>query len=359
MSLMRTLLTWLVGLILAALVVASALPLLETNVYWVRFLDFPRLQFLVGLVVALLLWVGLRRRFGPGTLLTLAGVAAAGYHVEKLWPYQPLATKAVADRAQCAADRTLRVISVNVQKKNHQTDTLMDLLDRHRPDLLLVMETDDWWDETLSVLDADYAHHAQDIPEDAAYYGMHVFSRFPFEQKQMMYPFDSDAGMFVSRIDHPAEPFTFIGVHPRPPLGFDQPSTMRDATILRAALAAAESETPAILAGDYNAAPWERTARRAMRLAGFVDPREGRGLRITFDANSFWMKWPLDQILWQPGPGLMTFEVLPGIGSDHYPVLAVLCLGADPQARPPDRHPDDMAEAEASFAAARAMGKTE
>ena len=350
----KTILTWLCGLALAGFVIASFLPLIETNVYWVRFLDFPRLQFMVGTLVTLLLWVLLRRRIGPGTILTVLGLAAMLYQGTKLWPYQPLATPMVGTVSGCAADKKLRVLSANVQMKNHQTDTFFDLVRDNAPDILLVLETNDWWDDKLSVLDADYAHHTQDIPEDAAYYGMHVFSRHPFAQSEMTYPFDSDAALFVSRVDHPGAPFTFIGVHPRPPLGVDQPSTMRDATILRAALIAAESETPTILAGDYNATPWERTTQRAMRLAGFVDPRVGRGLRISFDAHSLWMKWPLDQILWQPGPGLISFTVLPSIGSDHYPVMADLCLDAEVPTRPATPRADDMAEAQTTFDAARA-----
>ena len=66
----------------------------------------------------------------------------------------------------------------------------------------------------------------------------------------------------------------------------------------------------------------------AKRVGRFLDPRIGRGFYITWNATSWWLKWPLDQIL--PGQTftLTGLRVLPEFGSDHHPYLADLCFNA-------------------------------
>ena len=134
---------------------------------------------------------------------------------------------------------------------------------------------------------------------------------------------------------------------------------MRDAHLLAAALDAREAEAPAILAGDFNAVPWERVSRRAMRIASLLDPRVGRGLYPTFSANSAVMSWPLDQVLYQERLVLLGFETLPSFGSDHRPIWAGLCLAPDAAGTQsaPAPGPDDLDEAAATIENARAMAE--
>lgn len=342
-----------VGLLLLA--IASLLPLLETDAWWVRYLDFPRMQFAAGLVVLWVLMValgGIGR--GAARWLTVLALIALGYHGWKLWPYQPLAAKMDPGTATCDPEARLSVMVANVQRKNRQANEVIALAREQNPDLFFVLETNGWWDEALSALDADYDHHLQDIPSDATYYGMHVFSRHPFADTEMRFPFGADTPLFVGTLDHPARQIRVFGIHPRPPHYF-QPSTLRDATVLEAAIEARDGDLPALLAGDFNATPWERTSRRALRLGGLIDPRAGRGPLISFDANSWWMKWPLDQILWQQGLAMTGFEVLDGLGSDHYPVLAELCVTDGVDLRPLAPRDSDDAEARATLEKARAM----
>jgi len=148
-----------------------------------------------------------------------------------------------------------------------------------------------------------------------------------------------------------------VGVHPQPPMALSQPTTLRDGHLLIAAMVAGASDPPSILAGDFNAVPWEAVNRRAARIGGLLDPRIGRGLYPTFRADSLLVSWPLDQILYQEAFGLMSFEKLPDFGSDHFPVFTRLCHApgqAEAQEAPqPDS--EDIREAETSIEAARAL----
>ena len=52
----------------------------------------------------------------------------------------------------------------------------------------------------------------------------------------------------------------------------------------RCVVASAGSEEASIVAGDFNAVPWERISWHAMRIGGLLDPRVGRGLYPTYNA---------------------------------------------------------------------------
>ncbi|MCP1169209.1 endonuclease/exonuclease/phosphatase family protein [Limimaricola litoreus] len=352
---MRQAIAVIAGILLALLCIASLLPLVETDIWWIRYLDFPRMQFAAGIVLVWIVMVALGGiGHGAARWLTVLAIAALAYHGWRLWPYQPMAAKMDPGTATCAPEERLSVLVANVQRSNRQAEEVIALARAQDPDLFFVLETNGWWDEALQALDADYAHHLQDIPSDATYYGMHVFSRHPFTSSEMRFPFGADTPLFDGMLDHPAGQVRVFGLHPRPPHYF-QPSTLRDATMLQAAIEARDEPRPTLLAGDFNAASWERTARRTLRLGELIDPRAGRGPMVSFDANSWWMKWPLDQILWQRGLAMADFTVLPGIGSDHYPVRADLCLAQAPGQRIVPANEGDPAEAEATLEKARAM----
>lgn len=354
---MRRTARWIAALAVLGLCAVSLAPLAETNLWWVRFLDFPRLQIAAALLVGLAVYLALGGgRSLLGKLLAGLAVLAIGYHAYKLQPYVPLSPAMTAQA--CAAEDRLRILVVNVKRDSREADALLETIAAREPDIVLVMETNEWWDRQLAPLDASFAHHLQHVPEEATHYGIHLFSRYPLVEPQIRFGFGPDTPAVLTGVTLPSGDIVELyGIHPRPPLYWSQPSTLRDATILAAALEAGASERPSILAGDLNAVPWERTTRRAMRLGGFLDPREGRGLYPTYDANSAWKSWPLDQVLYQPQFTLLSFERLPGIGSDHYPVLAALCHSPDAADRqsPPAPVSGDVEEAQASMRAAAAL----
>ena len=355
---MRRILTFLIGLILLAAVLATAIPELRIDTWWVRFMDFPRLQVTAVLAAALLLYVLVRRSgLGWGTLLTVAGVAALISQVATLWAYQPLAGKMVPDVLRCEEDDRLRILVTNVQQSNRHAEAVIEMARAEAPDVFVVMETSEWWDEALTPLQDDFAVAEQAVQRAPEYYGMQVYSQIPFTEAEMVYPMNSDTPMFEGTLDHPSGPVHLIGLHPRPPhqTNGGQPSTMRDATVLDAAMRARDTEAVTVIAGDFNATPWNDTARRAMRIGQLLDPRQGRGPMNSYKATSDWMRWPLDQVLWQPGPGLLDMAILPPVGSDHHPVRVDLCLSPDVPAEPLPLKDGDLEVARKAAEDARAL----
>ncbi len=343
--------------LLTVAVTASLLPLLETNVWWVRFLDFPRLQFALLTLLLVAFYLGFRGRPGRFGLVVIAGaMTALGYQTYKLHPYTKLVDPAAVAHAACPEGQTLRVMIANVRRRNERAEAFLAQVAASESDLLLVMETDAWWDERLSVLGNRFQYQIQSIPEEHAFFGMHLFSRLELISSEFRFFFGADTPTAVTQVRlRSGEIVTFIGLHPRPPLAWSQPTTMRDAHLLQAALMAREGNAPTILAGDFNAVSWERTTRRAMRIGGLLDPRVGRGLFPTYDTESYLISWPIDQILFQLPFTLHDFRTLPDFGSDHRAVVATLCHERAAARDTPELLANDLAEAEASIEAARAI----
>ncbi len=338
-----------IALLLLILTALTAAAMSNQDIWWIRFLDFPRMQIAGALALLVLFYMAVAG--WRGIIVTALALTALGVQVWTLWPYQPVAGKMVEQTPRCADDGRLRVLSTNVQRGNQDAGQVIAMIRANDPDIALVMETNERWDADLAPLRDDFSHVMQNIPADTTFFGMHVFSRYPLTDARFDFPFEANTPLFVGDVTHPRGTVQFIGVHPRPPQR-GQSTTQRDATILTAAQYARDSGAPTVMAGDYNATPWNDTARLAMRVGGLLDPRQGRGPMVSFDAASTWMKWPLDQILWQGGPGLLDFKVLPSVGSDHYPVMADLCLTTNAPGEPAPLYDGDLDAMQAAFDAA-------
>ena len=344
--------------LLAVAVVASFLPLIRYNSWWIRYTDFPRLQLLVVLVVLLAAYLLLRGRMGRlGWAVTVVAGLAIGSHVRTLYPYSAMGAHAAASVAECPAADAFKVMVANVQKSNQSADAFLRLVSEADPDILLVLETDRWWDTHLQPLGARFADKTQFIPPDDLAFGMHLFSKTRLRSADFRFFFGADTPTVFAEVELGGRTIQFIGLHPHPPLAWSQPTTLRDASLLEVALAARSSPAPTVIAGDFNAVPWESVTRRAVRIGGFLDPRVGRGFYSTFKANGVLVSWPLDQILFERAFALVDFDVLPAFGSDHLPVTATLCNAADPASMPAaaDVNPADLHKAQISIEAAQAL----
>ena len=219
----------------------------------------------------------------------------------------------------------------------------------HDPDLILVAEANDWWDERLRVLDEDYPYSVKRPQEN--YYGMLLFSKLELGSPELRFLVEEDVPSIRTSVRlRSGSSIEFYGVHPRPPEP-DNDTDERDAEILIVGKQLVDDGRPSIVAGDLNDVAWSDTTRLFQRISGMLDPRRGRGMYSTFHADWPIFRWPLDHVFADSSFTLVRLHRLRSIGSDHFPVLAEFCHKPAAVARqePDEADADEREEAEAKI----------
>ncbi len=332
-----------------AILLATALPLTRCTHWVVRGLDFPRLQFAVFaivLLVAHLYFLDLQTLIAQllivGTLLCLAW---------QLWwvlPYTLLWPREVKNAHDSTADKQLSILTSNVLTSNRNAAALIALVKQHQPDVLVTLESDQWWQEQLDVLEANMPYCVK-CPLDNLY-GMHVYSRLPLHEEEISYLVEKDVPSVHALLElRGGEKVRAHFLHPAPPSPTENPeSGERDAELVIVARSVAESDLPVIVAGDLNDVAWSATTRLFRKISGLLDPRVGRGVYNTFHADYPFMRWPLDHLFHSQHFTLQELLRLPSIGSDHFPLLARLTFdpvrGARQESLKADQQEQEWAE---------------
>lgn len=317
---------------LAVLILLTALPVIETDEWWVRLWDYPRLQIAALLAVALIGLVAAAPRKGR-LFFTAVGLGLASliwqlFQVASYlpgWPVELAATKT------CAPGRQVRLLNANVLMVNNDSAALLALVRRTNPDVVLLLEPSLDWERAVRPLYPDYPHRiSQPLPNT---YGLILLSRLSLEQSQVRYLMQPHVpSVKVGLRLRSGEVVDFYGIHPEPPYPGDD-SGERDAELVRVGREVRAAGRAAIVMGDLNDVAWSHSSRLFRRLSGMLDARVGRGPYPTFPANLPWLAWPLDHIFVTPHFRLVGIDRLPDIGSDHRPMLFDLCLASDPNRR--------------------------
>ncbi len=308
------------------LAVMTALPISRSEIWWVRALDFPRLQlaamaFVLVFIEALVLdWSST----GTWILLAIAAVCLA-WHSWWVLPFTPLVSVEVKDAPIGEdLDNSLRVLTSNVLGSNRQSEKLLDLVRKHSPDILVTLESNDWWQGQLDRLEPDYPHTVKCPLENL--YGMHVYSRLPLSDSRTEYLVEDEVPSIHCGVTlRSGRLISAHFLHPSPPNPeFNDESSDRDAELVMVAKHVAKNNVPTIVCGDLNDVAWSSTTRLFRKLSGLLDPRVGRGMFNTFHAGWWFMRWPLDHLFHSAHFTLKELRRLPSIGSDHFPLLTAL-----------------------------------
>ena len=295
--------------------------------WWVRSLDFPRLQLLVVsffllLMEAILLDVS---HFTTWSLLIVV-LFCLVYHAWWIIPYTRVFPVEVKSAVSADRQRMIRIMTANVLTPNRNAKDLIKLVRENVPDILVTLESDAWWQAKLDTLEPDYPY-AIKCPLDNLY-GMHVYSRLPLAESKIDYLVEPDIPSMHTLLTLPSgDKIRHHFLHPAPPSPTENDeSSERDAELIIVAKSVAEADTPIIVTGDLNDVAWSETTRLFRKISGLLDPRIGRGMFNTFHADYWFMRWPLDHLFHSDHFTLSKICRLAGFGSDHFALFTELVL---------------------------------
>jgi endonuclease/exonuclease/phosphatase (EEP) superfamily protein YafD len=307
------------------LAAATLLPLSRSTKWWIRDLDFPRLQiaaFGIALLVAEVVWLDLSTPAGKSFIaVTLGCILYQGWWI---FPYmRPFPNEVKLFNGQESGER-LRILAANVLQDNRNADALIALIRQHTPDIFVTLESNSWWEEQLDTLQADYPYSIKCPLENL--YGMHVYSRLRLEESETLFLSKTDTPSMHAMVVLPSGTRVQTHfMHPTPPSPTENDvSTDRDAELLIVAERVAGVDGPVIVAGDLNDVAWSMTTRLFRKISGLLDPRVGRGMFNTYHADHWFLRWPLDHLFHSQHFTLSFLKRLPAFGSDHFPVLVEL-----------------------------------
>lgn len=288
-------------------------------------MDFPRLQIAVlsaSLLGSVFIFLSMQEIM-TWVLIMLTGLCL----IWQLWwilPYTILWPQEVKSVKEGSFDKQISILTSNVLTPNRNADKLIALVKKHQPDVLVTLESDQWWQDQLDVLD-EVMPYSVKCPLNNLY-GMHVYSRLPLEEEEIKYLVENDVpSIHASLVLRSGDKIRVHFIHPAPPSPTENPeSAERDAELVVVARSLADSDQPVIVAGDLNDVAWSATTRLFRKISGLLDPRVGRGMFNTFHANYPFLRWPLDHLFHSDHFVLMSLKCLSSIGSDHFPLLTKL-----------------------------------
>lgn len=338
-------------------ILLTVLPLVPSNESLIRIWDFPRIQvavLLVAVIVAVLLLLPLR---DGRTLAFVAALSAAlAWQIHAIWPYTPVHEPEAKVLGDCERDSRVTLLVANVLMENNETAPLLALVNRVSPDLVLLVETNHWWDRQLEPLKHDYSQ-AISRPQDNSY-GIHLFSRYDLVRPEVRFLVDDYVPSIKTGLTLPSGArINLYVMHPKPPPLQD--TERRDAELLIVGEEVRNESAPSIVAGDLNDVAWSRTTRLFQNVSGLLDPRIGRGFYATFNADWPLLKWPLDHVFFEESFRLLEIDVMEHVGSDHFPFFVALChdpAAADVQ-KQPSPEPSDLEEADEAIEEGREEGQ--
>lgn len=334
---------WLAGFI-AFVTIWGLLPL---DNWWVRGVEFPRIQIMF---LGLAAWLGMVIFWSDWQLgqwlLFIVLSSALAFQLRMVLPYTILWKKEVLTAKDMPNGHAhqLKIMVSNVLTPNDETQKLVELVKDKRPDILITLETDKKWEKALNQIEANYPYTVK-VPLDNLY-GMHLYSKLELIDPEVKYLMIDDIPSIHTQLRlQGGQVIWLYCLHPMPPSPTEaDKSTTRDAELLMVGKHIKENKQTAILAGDLNDVAWSKTTRRFQRISGLLDPRIGRHFINTFHVKYPFLRWALDHIFHSACFTVVDIKRMPSIGSDHFPVMTTLQYDPEQASKQQSNAPTEKAE---------------
>ncbi|MBN7817405.1 endonuclease/exonuclease/phosphatase family protein [Algoriphagus pacificus] len=305
----------------AFFLIATLIPFIRWDHWWIRIFDYPQLQKMIILVLCVSGWIFINSQkttTEKWIWISCLGIAI-GYLFLKVKTFSPLGAKMI-ESVPYEEESGIHVLVGNVLQFNESYKDAVSLVKETNPDLIFLVETDQKWVDGISAIKEEYPNTIL-IPKDNTY-GMTLYTKLEIVRYEIDYLIDEEIPSIELELKlRNGKVITIYAIHPTPPVPNENPkSTERDAEILIVGKKVKNNPNPSLVIGDLNDVAWSYTTELFLKISEMADPRRGRGLFSTFHAKVPLMRWPLDHIFLSKHFGLGDIKVMPGIGSDHFPI---------------------------------------
>jgi endonuclease/exonuclease/phosphatase (EEP) superfamily protein YafD len=307
------------------IILFSIIPLVRNDYWAFRVFEYPRLQKLFLNLLILIVYIAVfLSDEKTERIFTALLLANAGYLVFQIFPFTFLAKKVLQKAEKTDISNRLSIISSNVFQDNKNTSGCLRMLKRHDPDIILLLETDQFWQDGVAELENDYPYQVL-VPLENTY-GMLLYSKLKLIDPQVRYLVDEEIPSIKTKVELPSgQAVHLYCVHPTPPVpGENLYATERDKELLLVAKEVKGKNDPTIVVGDLNDVAWSYTTKLFTKISGLLDPRIGRGFYNTFHAKYAFLRFPLDHVFCSVDFKLTRLQRLENFSSDHFPILISL-----------------------------------
>ncbi|MFC3559225.1 endonuclease/exonuclease/phosphatase family protein [Pedobacter jamesrossensis] len=307
------------------IVLSTLIPFIRHDFWIFRIFEYPRLQKLVlNAVVLLVVLVFYFPSTNAEFAIALALLLNLSYLTYLIFPFTIFGKKQIISSKKPHELDNLKVLIANVYQDNRKSGDYHKLIKECNPDVILMVETNKWWQEQMDSIGNQYPYQLK-VPLENTY-GMLLYSRLKLNEGTVKFLVEDDIPSIETFVILPSgQKIKLFCLHPQPPVPQENPrSTERDMEILMIAEKAKTSSYPVIVMGDLNDVAWSYTTELFGKVSGLLDPRRGRGFFNSFNAKYFFLRFPLDHIFCSTDFTLSGIKRLPSCGSDHFPMCVEL-----------------------------------
>lgn len=282
--------------------------------------EYPRLQKLVFnfiLIVVNLWYLPVYSYQFVGLALLVVNLL---YLIYLIIPFTVFGTKQIVSAKRPIGEDNIALLVANVYQDNKESEKYLQLIEECDPDVVLMVETNLWWQEKMDQIGGRYPNQLKMPLENT--YGMIFYSRLELRNGSINFLVEDDIPSIQVEVKlKSGQWLRLYCLHPEPPVPQENPrSTERDKEILMVAKKAKECALPVIVMGDLNDVAWSYTTELFGKVSGLLDPRRGRGFFNSFNAKYFFLRFPLDHIFCSSDFTLSGIKRMNNCGSDHFPM---------------------------------------
>jgi len=224
---------------------------------------------------------------------------------------------------------TIRILQANVLTGNPNPRLLLSLIERERPDVILLQETGEVWQRNLMAITNEYPSFICEPRGDnlgcAAFLSRRALASLGTSPPELRIRYFSEPRRKASpavciTLPFPHGELRLFGIHPVAPLS-DSSWRKRNA-FLQAFAHLVSENTRTVVTGDFNTSSYTPVYRRFLRDSGLRDTDSGFLPFLTWHTELPGIfRIPLDHCLCSPDLRVRSLRRCESIGSDHFPFL--------------------------------------